>query len=83
MWTYQAYVALQIAEERVREADRYRLAALARAGRPPRSHAIRRSISAALASLSSAAASAARRLDQRVADDQAERLGPDGLAAGQ
>ncbi len=82
MWTYQAYVALQLAQDRVREADQHRLAALARAGRPASSRSIRRSIAVALASISSAAASAARRLDKCVADDLAERLGSNGLAAG-
>ncbi len=82
MWTYQAYVALNLAQERVREADNDRLAALARAGRPARERSIRRPIAVALASISSAAASAARRLDHGVADDLDRRLGPNGLAAG-
>ena len=82
MWTYQAYVALQLAQERVREADNQRLASLARAGRPANGRSIRRSTAIALASISSVAASAARRLDECVADDLAERLGPNGLAAG-
>jgi hypothetical protein len=81
MWTYQAYVALQVAQERTREADQHRLAALARAGRPASTRSIRRSTAVALASISSAAASAVRRLDECVANDLAERLGPDGLAA--
>jgi hypothetical protein len=80
MWTYQAYVALQLAEERVREADNQRLAALARSARPADSRSIRRSTAAALASISSAAAAVARRLDERVAADLAERLGRDDLA---
>lgn len=82
MWTYQALVALQLAEERMREADRHRLAALARSGRPEKRRSIRRSTALALASVSSAAASVVRRLDDCVADDLAERLGPDGLATG-
>ena len=82
MWTYQAYVALQLAEQRVREADQHRLAALARAGRPASSRSLRRSTAVALASISSVAASAVRRLDECVADDLAERLRPDGFAAG-
>jgi hypothetical protein len=81
MWTYQAYVALQIATERAREANEYRLAAAYRAGRRDDFRSLRRSIAGALASISSAAAAAARRLDQRVAADLAERLGPDQLAA--
>lgn len=83
MWTYQAYVALQLAlEDRVREADQYRLAAEYRAAHPASRRSIRRPVAVALASISSAAAAAARRLDQRVADDLAERLGTNGLAAG-
>jgi hypothetical protein len=82
MWTYQAYIALQIAEERAREASNARLAALARLGRPKTTRSIRRSVAVGLASISSAAASATRRLDKRVADDLAERLGPEGLVAG-
>jgi hypothetical protein len=80
MWTYQAFVALQIAEDRMREASSDRLA---RAGRPENGRSIRRSAAVAFASISSAAASAARRLDQRVATELAERLGPDGVAARQ
>jgi hypothetical protein len=81
MWTYQAYVALQLAEERVREANNQRLAALARAGRPANRRSIRRSTAVALASISSAAASAVRRLDECVANDLADRLEADGIVA--
>ena len=81
MLLYQAFVALELAEQRRREADQDRLAALARAGRPQNDRSNRRSIAVALASVSSAAASLVRRLDQCVADDLAERLGPDRVAA--
>jgi hypothetical protein len=80
MMLYQALVALELAEQRRREADQDRLAALARAGRPQNDRSIRRSIAVALASVSSAAAALVRRLDQCVADDLAERLGPDRVA---
>jgi len=80
MLLYQAFVALEVAEQRRREADQDRLAALARAGRPQNDRSFRRSIAVALASVSSAAASLVRRLDQCVADDLAERLGPDRVA---
>jgi hypothetical protein len=80
MLLYQALVALELAEQRRREADQDRLAALARAGRPQNDRSIRRSTAVALASISSAAASLVRRLDQCVADDLAERLGPDRVA---
>ena len=82
MWTYQAYVALTLANERTREADNQRLANLARANRPINRGSIRRSVAVGFASISSVAASAARRLDECVADDLAERLGPNGFAAG-
>ena len=80
MLLYQAFVALELAEQRRREADQDRLGALARAGRPQNDRSIRRSTAVALASISSAAASLVRRLDQCVADDLAERLGPDRVA---
>ena len=57
MLLYQAFVALELAEQRRREADQDRLAALARAGRPQNDRSIRRSTAVALASVSSAAAS--------------------------
>jgi hypothetical protein len=81
MWTYQAYVALQIAADRTREADQDRLAALARAGQPASTRSIRRSTAVALASISSVAASAVRRLDECVADDLADRLEANGIVA--
>jgi len=80
MLLYQAFVALELAEQRRREADQDRLAALARAGRPQTDRSIRRSTAVALATVSSAAAALVRRLDQCVADDLAERLGPDRVA---
>jgi hypothetical protein len=70
-----AVIALDIAE-RVREADEYRLVASARNRRPKTPGLVRRTTAVALASVSSGAASLARRLDSRVAD----RLGPDRLA---
>jgi hypothetical protein len=77
---YESFVALEIAEQRRREADQDRLAALARAGRTENDRSFRRSTALALASVSSAAASLVRRLDECVADDLAERLGPDRVA---
>ena len=77
---YETFVALEIAEQRRREADQDRLAALARAGRAENSRSIRRSTAVALASISTVAASLVRRLDECVADDLAERLNPDRIA---
>ena len=82
MWTYQAFVALTLANERAREADNERLASLARANRPANRRSIRRSVAVGFASISLRTASAARRLDECVADDLVERLGPNGFAAG-
>jgi hypothetical protein len=80
MLLYEAFVALELAAERRREADQDRLAALARAGRTEKDRSIRRSTAVALASISATAASLVRRLDDCVADDLAERLGPDRVA---
>jgi hypothetical protein len=80
MLLYEAFVALDIAEQRRREADQDRLAALARAGQPENNRSIRRSTAVALASISTAAASLVRRLDECIADDLAERLGSDRVA---
>jgi hypothetical protein len=80
MLLYEAFVALELAEERRREADQDRLAALARAGRTKKERSIRRSTAVVFASVSAVAASLVRRLDQCVADDLAERLGPDRVA---
>ncbi len=80
MLLYEAFVALEIAEQRRREADQDRLAALARAGRTENERSIRRSTAVAFASVSSAAAALVRRLDDHVAEELAERLGPDRVA---
>jgi hypothetical protein len=76
MHGYYAVVALDLAD-RIREADAYRVA---NSGRPRTPGRVRRASAIVLASLSTAAASVARRLDSRVADDLAERLGPERLA---
>jgi hypothetical protein len=80
MFHYQAFMALQIADERVAEAKRNQLVAQARAVNG-NDRSIRRSAAVAFASISSFAAFAARRLDECVAADLAERLGPDRMAA--
>jgi len=80
MLLYEAFIALDIADQRRREADQDRLAALARAGRPENNRSIRRSTAVALASISTAAATLVRRLDECVADDLADRLGSDRVA---
>lgn len=78
MQSYYTFMALQLAAERTREADRQRLAALARSARPQRS--VRRSIAQAVATLSRTSAGLARRLDDETADELGASLGGDRLA---
>jgi hypothetical protein len=66
MHSYMTFIALDIAGERAREADRHRLAALARSGRARRTGAgagIRQPLVAALNALSRGSAAIARRLE--------------------
>ena len=66
MHNYMTFIALDIAGERAREADRHRLALLARTGRPSRGPVlsrIRQPLAVALAALSRATAAAARKLE--------------------
>ena len=62
---YLTFVALDVARERSLEADRYRLARLATAGRPG---VARRALARVAASLSVGAAGVARRLDEHALD---------------
>lgn len=73
MQSYWTYIALDIAAERTREADRHRLAALARRDGPDRS--IRHGVAIAAATISRLSAALARRLDACVADDLATSFG--------
>ncbi len=61
--------ALDIANDRVREAEHARLVALARAGLTDRPSLVRRGLAHALAAISRGSAAATRRLDECVADD--------------
>jgi len=74
MHNYWTFIALDIANERAREADRHRLAMLARGAYPARDRSIRHAIAVAVAALSRASAALARRLDECVADDLASSL---------
>jgi hypothetical protein len=67
--SFYTIIALDIARERAREADRARLANLARAGRPARPSIVRTSTARAFAALSRGSASVVRHLDAGVAED--------------
>lgn len=62
-------VALDIARDRVREAEMSRRAALARAGQEQRSGLVRRGLASGFALVSRGSAATVRRLDDRTADD--------------
>jgi hypothetical protein len=80
MQSYYTFIALELAEERTREAERQRLASLSRAARGGSERSIRRSAALILATLSRGSAAIARRLDDGVADDLGAPLGSDRLA---
>lgn len=71
-----SFLALDLARERVKEADRYRLALLAAEGQPSFSARFRRSLAQALAAISRGSALAVRRLDSCIADDLGRTLAP-------
>jgi hypothetical protein len=75
MNTYWTYIALDIANERAREADRHRLAAIARAGAPARDRSLRHAAALAAAAVTRLSAGLVRRLDGCVADDLAHSFG--------
>jgi hypothetical protein len=75
MQSYLTYIALDIANERAREADRHRLAALARSAAPARDRSLRHGIAVAAAAISRFSAAIVRRLDECVADDLADSFG--------
>jgi hypothetical protein len=71
MNTYWTFIALDIANERAREADRHRVAALARSAYPDSDRSVRHAVAVAAAGFSRASAALVRRLDDCVADDLA------------
>ena len=81
MHSYYMFIALDLASERVREADRQRLAARFREGREAPDGSIRRTLAMSLAAVGRLLAAVVRRLDACVADDLAESLRPESLAA--
>jgi hypothetical protein len=70
------FLALDLARERVNEADRYRLAAIATRDRPSRGSQARRLVARLLAAVSLGSAAVVRRLDDCVADDLGRSLAP-------
>jgi hypothetical protein len=80
MLSYYTFLALDIANERTRQADRDRLAKLARSGDRATDRSFRRGLAIAIASLSRGSAAVVRWLDDEVADDLAESVGPNELA---
>jgi hypothetical protein len=64
-----SFLALELAEGRWREADQYRLAAIAAGARPPNSARVRRPVARVLAAVSRLAAVVGRRLDKHAADE--------------
>ena len=74
MHSYYTFLALDIAADRAREADRQRLATLARRAYPDRDRSVRRGLALAAAALSRGSAALVRRLDDCVADDLASGI---------
>ena len=75
MYPY-AIIALDLANERAREAAHDRLVAEARAERPVRNSLPRRALANGLALVSRGSAAAVRRLDECVADDLGRSVAP-------
>jgi hypothetical protein len=74
MLSLYTMVALDLAQERARDAELQRRVALARSGMPVRPGFARRGLASGLAFVSRGSAAAARRLDSVVADDLTEAL---------
>ena len=74
MQSYYALLALDLANERAREADEWRRSRMLRAGLPDRPSIVRRALARGTAAISLGAASATRRLDQRAGEDLSQSL---------
>lgn len=74
MNSFYTLLALDLANERAREANQRQLERLAREGQPERPSALRRGLARATAAVSLGAAAATRRLDECVADDLGRNL---------
>jgi hypothetical protein len=79
MHSYYTFIAFELAADRAREASRYRLATEAREARRGTS---RRTIAIGLAAFGRLVAGTVRRLDAHVADDLADSIRPNSVAAG-
>jgi hypothetical protein len=71
-----AYLAMDMAQQRTREAEQRLLEHSLREGAPERSYGIRRLAARAMASVSLGSASITRKLDDCVADDLGRTLAP-------
>ena len=74
MNSFYAMLALDLANDRAREAREQRLAQLARESRTEQPSVVRRGLARATAAVSLGAASMTRRLDECVADDLGRTL---------
>ncbi|HET8786944.1 MAG TPA: hypothetical protein VFM38_15020 [Candidatus Limnocylindrales bacterium] len=74
MYSFYAMLALDLANDRAREARELRLAQLARESRTEQPSVVRRGLARATAAVSLGAASMTRRLDECVADDLGRTL---------
>jgi hypothetical protein len=64
--SYYTFIALDIAQQRVREAEQHRLLDIARASEPESDRSLRHSAAIVVAALSRASGRIARRLDENV-----------------
>jgi hypothetical protein len=80
MLSHYSFLALDIANERTREADRHRLAALARSAAGTSASMPRRAAARAAATASRGLASLTRRLDGCTADELVDALRAERLA---
>jgi hypothetical protein len=76
MQTYYSFLALDLANDRAREARDARRAALVQAGLPERPSFARRALAHGLAAVSRGSAAAVRQLDEVVADDLRRAVAP-------
>ena len=69
MHAYHTFIALELANERAREADRQRLVNLARAARPHRSSLVRRGLGRGAGLVHFVASAVARKIDSYKPED--------------
>ncbi len=74
MQSYYALLALDLANERAREADERWRSRTLRASLPDRPSIVRRALARGTAAISLGAAAATRRLDERAAEDLSQSL---------